>query len=105
MSDATRDATQYVVRDGVAVVTLDNPPANGLNIGPRAPFPGGGNIGESTARPLNPALPAVNNQQDAMGKPLVAAIGGFALGGGLELALGCHYPVAAPTGQPGPSGG
>ena len=36
MSDATRDATQYVVRDGVAVVTLDNPPVNGLNNALRA---------------------------------------------------------------------
>src|ERR1044071_471557 len=126
MSDATRDATQYVVRDGVAVVTLDNPPVNGLNnalragvmqhlkaadadpavkavviIGSAKAFSGGADIREFNAPRLKPDLPAVNDQQDAMGKPLVAAIGGFALGGGLELALGCHYRVAAPKAQLG----
>ena len=126
MSDATRDATQYVVRDGVAVVTLDNPPVNGLNnalragvmqhlkaadadpavkavviIGSAKAFSGGADIREFNAPRLKPDLPAVNDQQDAMGKPLVAAIGGFALGGGIELALGCHYRVAAPKAQLG----
>jgi len=120
------DATQYVVRDGVAVVTLDNPPVNGLNnalragvmqhlkaadadpavkavviIGSARAFSGGADIREFNAPRLKPDLPAVNDQQDAMSKPLVAAIGGFALGGGLELALGCHYRVAAPKAQLG----
>ena len=120
------DATQYVVRDGVAVITLDNPPVNGLNnamraglmqhlkaadadtavkavviVGSAKAFSGGADIREFNAPRLKPDLPAVNDQQDAMGKPLVAAIGGFALGGGLELALGCHYRVAAPKAQLG----
>src|SRR5204863_2842747 len=39
--------------------------------------------------------------QDAMRRPLLAAIGGFALGGGMELALACHYRIASPRSQVG----
>ena len=116
----------YQVRDGVAVITLDNPPVNGLGnalraalmehlkkadadpavsaaviIGSAKFFSGGADIREFNAKRLPPDLPEVNNQQDAMKKPLVAAIGGFALGGGLELALACHYRVASPRSQVG----
>jgi len=120
------DVAQYSVRDGIAVITLNNPPVNGLGnalragimeslkraeadpavkavviIGSAKAFSGGADIREFGKPRLPPDLPEVNNQQDAMTKPLVAAIGGFALGGGLELALGCHYRVAAPKTQLG----
>jgi 3-hydroxyacyl-CoA dehydrogenase len=115
------DVAHYSIRDAVAVITLDNPPVNGLGNAVRAgilehlrkaeadpavkavvitgsakAFSGGADIREFNAPRLKPDLPDVNDQQDSMSKPVVAAIGGFALGGGLELALACHYRVALP---------
>ena len=120
------EVAQYAVRDGIAVITMNNPPVNGLGnalraglmecldkadadpavqgaviIGSAKFFSGGADIREFNQKRLPPDLPDVNDRQDAMKKPLVAAIGGFALGGGLELALGCHYRVAAPKSQVG----
>ena len=126
MSPATSEAASYSIRDGVGVITLDNPPVNGLSnalrqaimkqlekaqadpgakavviIGSAKAFCGGADIREFNHPRMKPDLPEVNDQQDAMTKPLVAAIGGFALGGGLELALACHYRVSAPKAQIG----
>jgi 3-hydroxyacyl-CoA dehydrogenase len=120
------DVLHYAVRDGIAVLTLDNPPVNGLGnalraalmerlkqaeadaavkaaviIGSAKAFSGGADIREFNQPRVKPDLPDVNDQQDAMSKPLVAAIGGFALGGGLELALACHYRIALPRAQLG----
>src|SRR5918994_3730622 len=120
------DVAHYAVRDGIAVITMNNPPVNGLGdalraglmealkkaeadpavkgaviIGSAKAFSGGAEIREFGKPREKPDLFEVNDQQDAMTKPLVAAIGGFALGGGLELALGCHYRIALPRSQLG----
>ena len=117
------DATSYSVRDGIAVIVMNNPPVNGLGsvlrpgivegmkkaeadpavkalviTGSAKAFSGGADIREfnTPKSSMSPTLPEINDAQDAFKKPMVAAIGGFALGGGLELALGCHYRVALP---------
>ncbi|HVP09510.1 MAG TPA: 3-hydroxyacyl-CoA dehydrogenase NAD-binding domain-containing protein [Burkholderiales bacterium] len=122
------DAVSYSVRDGVAVITINNPPVNGLGsvlrpgimdgikkagadpavkalvlIGSAKAFSGGADIREfNTPKMLvPPSLPEINDAQDQCSKPMIAAIGGFALGGGCELALGCHYRVALPKSQIG----
>jgi len=122
------EAASYTVRDGIAVITMNNPPVNGLGsvlrpgimdgirkagadpavkalviIGSAKAFSGGADIREFNTPKMNvpPSLPEINDAQDACPKPMIAGIGGFALGGGLELALGCHYRVALPKSQLG----
>jgi 3-hydroxyacyl-CoA dehydrogenase len=129
------ESVGYTIRDGVAVLTIDNPPVNALTLeifrdlgaaaaraagdpGARAivlrgagrTFIAGADInifqtladlaaGRTFARTLHEGLRALEDCP----KPLVAALHGTALGGGLELALACHYRVAVPTaklGQP-----
>jgi 3-hydroxyacyl-CoA dehydrogenase len=116
-------ATRYELHGEVAVITLDNPPVNGLGyalrsgisdgveraqddaavrsiilIGTANGFSGGADVKEfGTPRAsAAPSLRALVSELEESSKPVVAAIGGIAMGGGLELALGCHYRVAAP---------
>ncbi|HET6264784.1 MAG TPA: 3-hydroxyacyl-CoA dehydrogenase NAD-binding domain-containing protein [Usitatibacter sp.] len=113
----------YSVRAPVAVITLDNPPVNGLGhdtrvaiaaglglaaadpavtaiviTGANGLFSGGADIREfGTPRALaQPTLRDLIDTIEASPKPVTAAIEGTCMGGGLELALACHYRVAAP---------
>jgi 3-hydroxyacyl-CoA dehydrogenase len=115
-------SAQYKVTDGVAIVSLDNPPVNGLGHATRLgimdgitranadasvsaiivtgtvrAFSGGADIKEfgSPKAIAPPNLLEVIKACEDSGKPTIAAIAGLALGGGNELALGCHYRVAS----------
>ncbi|CAB3836205.1 Fatty acid oxidation complex subunit alpha [Achromobacter dolens] len=114
-------------RDGdVLVVTIDHPPVNALSAEVRAGlaraidqaggdpqvravlltgasnnFIAGADIREFGKPPRPPALPDVCNQIEACAKPVVAALHGAALGGGLEVALAAHYRVALPNARLG----
>ncbi|MDX1404861.1 MAG: 3-hydroxyacyl-CoA dehydrogenase NAD-binding domain-containing protein, partial [Woeseiaceae bacterium] len=107
-------------RDGVAVICIDNPPVNALSQAVREglvqcmhkaiadddvlaiviqcagrTFIAGADIREFGKPPEPPHLPDVISQIEASEKPVIAAIHGTALGGGLEVALGCHYRLAS----------
>ena len=106
----------------ILLVTIDNPPVNALGVdvrrglqeaieaadadtavkavlivGAGRNFIGGADIREFGKPPMAPALPDVCNRIEASNKPVVAAVNGVALGGGLEVALSAHYRVALPT--------
>ncbi|MDR6537748.1 3-hydroxyacyl-CoA dehydrogenase NAD-binding domain-containing protein [Variovorax soli] len=114
---------EYKVLGDVAVITMANPPVNGLGLSTRTgitdglsraledaavkaivitgagkAFSGGADIKEfGTPKALqDPNLLSVILALEASTKPIVAAIHSVCMGGGLELALGCHYRVAAP---------
>ncbi len=107
-------------RDGVLILWIDNPPVNALSQAVRSAllqevtkeceagsnaaiiiackgrtFVAGADIREFGKPPEEPFLPDVIDSIEAAGKPVIAAIHGHALGGGLEIALGCHYRIAA----------
>lgn len=65
-----------------------------LVIGAGRMFVGGADINEFGKPPLKPLLPDLVNHVESSAKPIVAAMHAVSLGGGLELALGCHYRLA-----------
>ena len=116
-------SADYAVHGDVAVITLNNPPVNGLGLATRQAFiqglgkamaddavkavvvtgagkafSGGADIKEfgSPKAIQEPHLLTLIGAIENSTKPVVAAIHTVAMGGGLELALGCHYRIAAP---------
>ncbi len=125
---AINNVTTLEVQDGIAVLTIDSPPVNALSgpvrqglydgihkaladaeakaivliCGGRTFIAGAdisefGKPGGTPTVGLNETFEAIENAT----KPVVAAIHGTALGGGLEVALTCHYRVAVPSARAG----
>src|SRR6201993_1282816 len=113
--------------DGVGVITIDNPPVNALSpgvpegivenvergnadrsikamvlIGAGRSFIAGADIRQfGTRRPPPVEGRRLHQLLDASAKPVVVAVHGYALGGGLEIALASHYRIAVPSAKVG----
>ncbi len=119
--DIMTDPISTARHGDVLIVTSNNPPVNALGAAVRQglvaaieqaeqddsvkavviacegqTFFAGADITEFGKPPVMPWLPAVVDAIENCSKPVVAAIHGTAFGGGLEVALGCHYRVALP---------
>ncbi|SDM72882.1 3-hydroxyacyl-CoA dehydrogenase [Oryzisolibacter propanilivorax] len=118
---ASASAVTTELHAGVLVVRIDNPPVNALGqpvragllaaveqaaasdavravllVGAGRAFIAGADIREFGKPPQAPALPEVLNRLELLDKPVIAAIHGPALGGGLEVAMAAHWRLALP---------
>ncbi|MBL7249357.1 3-hydroxyacyl-CoA dehydrogenase NAD-binding domain-containing protein [Alloalcanivorax marinus] len=120
------DVVSYCLEGDIGVISVNYPPVNALGqgvreglveclrqglkddqakalvvIGEGRTFPAGADIREFGKPPQGPALPDVVAEYESSDKLVVAAIHGTALGGGLEVALGCDYRVAVGSAKVG----
>ena len=123
---AINDVTKLDIIENVGVLTLNSPPVNalsanvreGLDIGIKKAienndvqaiviicegrtFIAGADISEFGKEPKGPSLFEVQDIMENSSKPVIAAIHGTALGGGLEVALTCHYRIAVKSAKCG----
>ncbi len=127
MTPHSETAVVKTSKDGdLLVVSIDHPPVNAISVdvrrglvaaideaeadasvkgvlllGAGRAFIAGADIREFGQPPMHPILPEVCNRIEACTKPVVAAIHGPALGGGLEVAMAAHYRLAMPDAKLG----
>ena len=120
------DKIAYSRHGDIAILTVQNPPVNALShavrqglwdrmdqaeadegvravliVGEGRAFFAGADITEFGKPPLEPHLPNLINRIEASPLLVVASMHGVSLGGGLEVALGCHYRIAVPSARVG----
>ncbi len=121
-----QDVVSLVIEDGIAVVTISNPPVNVISAAVRAglsevlmvlgaradvravvlaaegsTFCSGADITEFSGPPKEAEYRDLFRRLEQLPIPLVVALHGTVLGGGLELSLACHYRIAAPDARLG----